>query len=174
MTISIELIAEALEPFGVRVQLSQEREFEFSKVQMLTPDGVDSLSEDVLYVCEPKMIRRLSKSQLRGRCFVVRARPGYEDVVRPGMNVISYNEQYSVGDVINRLLMLFDRVNSFEFNMRLAVRARSGYGPLMEVARSMIPDATVVVVDSAYNVIAASREGDAASVVQPCMSAGAP
>ena len=160
MTISIELIAEALEPFGVRVQLSQEREFEFRKVQMLTPDGVDSLSEDVLYVCEPKMIRRLSKSQIRDRCFVVRARPGYEDVVRPGMNVISYNEQYSVGDVINRLLMLFDRVNNLEFNMRLAVRARSGYGPLMEVARSMIPDATVVVVDSAYNVIAASRDGD--------------
>ena len=158
MTISIDLIAETLESFGVRVQLAQDRQFEFKKVQMLTPDGADSLSEDVLYVCEPKMIRRLSKSQLRDRCFVVRVRPGYEEVVRPGMNVISYDEQYSVGDVINRLLILFDRVNTFEFNMRLAVRARAGYEPMMEAARSMIPDATILIVDSAYNVISASRE----------------
>lgn len=159
MTVSIELIAEALEPFGVRVQLSQVKDFEFRKVQVLTPDGVDSTSDDVLYVCEPKMIRRLTKSQLHNRCFVVRARPGYEDAIRPAMNVITYNEKYSIGDVINRLLMLFDKINSFEYDLRLAVRARNGYDPLMEVARSMMPDATIVVVDSAYNIIAASREG---------------
>lgn len=158
MLISLELIVEAMEAYGVRVSMSQQREFSFRKVQMLTPDGVESMSEDILYVCEPKMIRRLTKAQLRDRCFVVRARPGYDDLPRPGMNVITYNEQYSIGDVINCLLMLFDRVNSLEFHMRLAVRARSGYGPLIKVARKMIPDATIIVVDSAYNVIASSRD----------------
>lgn len=160
MTLSVDLIAEALAPFGVHLQLAQDREFQFRKVQVLTPDGAASMEDDILYVCEPKMIRRLSKSQLRDRCFVVRARPGYEDVVRPGMNVITYDELYSVGDVINQLLMLFERVNTLEFNMRLAVRARAGYGPLMEVARDMIPDATILIVDSAYNIIASSRDGD--------------
>lgn len=158
MNISIDLVCEALEPFGVRVQLAQEREFLFKNVQMLTPGGIDEMSEDILYVCEPKMIRRLPKSRLRDKCFVVRSRPGYEEVLRPGMNVISYDEQYSVGDVINRLLSLFDRVNTLEFNMRLAVRSHSGYKPMMEVARAMIPDATIVVVDSGYNIIASSRE----------------
>lgn len=58
----------------------------------------------------------------------------------------------------NHLLTLFDRLQTLEYQMRLAVRAHAGLEPLMEVGRKMIPDATIVVVDSAYNIIGATRE----------------
>ena len=151
MTLSVEMIAESMQPFGARVVMQQERTFAFRRVQMLTPESENTLEEDVLYVSEPKVIRRLPKGLLHDHFFVVRARPEDAEPVRPGVNALLYDEQYSLGAVTNRLQTL-------EYQMRLAVRAHAGLEPLMEVGRKMIPDATIVVVDSAYNIIGATRE----------------
>ena len=158
MTLSVELIAESMQPFGALVVMQQERTFAFRRVQMLTPESENALEEDVLYVSEPRVIRRLPKGLLRDHFFVVRARPEDAEPVRPGVNALLYDEQYSLGAVTNHLLMLFDRLQTLEYQMRLAVRAHAGLEPLMEVGRKMIPDATIVVVDSAYNIIGATRE----------------
>ena len=37
MTLSVEMIAESMQPFGARVVMQQERTFAFRRVQMLTP-----------------------------------------------------------------------------------------------------------------------------------------
>lgn len=158
MTLSVEMIAESMQPFGARVVMQQERTFAFRRVQMLTPESENTLEEDVLYVGEPKVIRRLPKGLLHDHFFVVRARPEDAEPVRPGVNALLYDEQYSLGAVTNHLLTLFDRLQTLEYQMRLAVRAHAGLEPLMEVGRKMIPDATIVVVDSAYNIIGATRE----------------
>lgn len=158
MTLSVELIAESMQPFGAHVVRRQERPFAFRQVQMLTPEAETALEEDVLYIGEPKVIRRLPKALLRDHFFVVRARPGDDEPVRPGINAIVYDEQHSVCSVINHLLMLFERLRTLESEMHMAARSRSGLEPLMEVGRRMIPDATIVVVDSAYNIIGATRE----------------
>ena len=158
MTLSVEMIAESMQPFGARVVMLQERTFAFRRVQMLTPESENTLEEDVLYVSEPKVIRRLPKGLLHDHFFVVRARPEDAEPVRPGVNALLYDEQYSLGAVTNHLLTLFDRLQTLEYQMRLAVRAHAGLEPLMEVGRKMIPDATIVVVDSAYNIIGATRE----------------
>lgn len=158
MTLSVEMIAESMQPFGARVVMQQERTFAFRRVQMLTPESENTLEEDVLYVSEPKVIRRLPKGLLHDHFFVVRARPEDAEPVRPGANALLYDEQYSLGAVTNHLLTLFDRLQTLEYQMRLAVRAHAGLEPLMEVGRKMIPDATIVVVDSAYNIIGATRE----------------
>lgn len=158
MTLSVEMIAESMQPFGARVVMQQERTFAFRRVQMLTPESENTLEEDVLYVSEPKVIRRLPKGLLHDHFFVVRARPEDAEPVRPGVNALLYDEQYSLGAVTNHLLTLFDRLQTLEYQMRLAVRAHAGLEPLMEVGRKMIPDATIVVVDSAYNIIGATRE----------------
>ena len=76
MTLSVELIAESMQPFGAHVVRRQERPFAFRQVQMLTPEAETALEEDVLYIGEPKVIRRLPKALLRDHFFVVRARPG--------------------------------------------------------------------------------------------------
>lgn len=81
MTLSVEMIAESMQPFGARVVMQQERTFAFRRVQMLTPESENTLEEDVLYVSEPKVIRRLPKGLLHDHFFVVRARP--EDAERP-------------------------------------------------------------------------------------------
>ena len=158
MMLSVEMIAESMQPFGARVVMQQERTFAFRRVQMLTPESENTLEEDVLYVSEPKVIRRLPKGLLRDHFFVVRARLEDAEPVRPGVNALLYDEQYSLGAVTNHLLTLFDRLQTLEYQMRLAVRAHAGLEPLMEVGRKMIPDATIVVVDSAYNIIGATRE----------------
>lgn len=158
MTLSVEMIAESMQPFGARVVMQQERTFAFRRVQMLTPESENTLEEDVLYVSEPKVIRRLPKGLLHDHFFVVRARPEDAEPVRPGVNALLYDEQYSLGAVTNHLLTLFDRLQTLEYQMRLAVRAHAGLEPLMEVGQKMIPDATIVVVDSAYNIIGATRE----------------
>lgn len=74
MTLSVEMIAESMQPFGARVVMQQERTFAFRRVQMLTPESENTLEEDVLYVSEPKVIRRLPKGLLHDHFFVVRAR----------------------------------------------------------------------------------------------------
>ena len=123
MTLSVEMIAESMQPFGARVVMQQERTFAFRRVQMLTPESENTLEEDVLYVSEPKVIRRLPKGLLHDHFFVVRARPEDAEPVRPGVNALLYDEQYSLGAVTNHLLTLFDRLQTLEYQMRLAVRA---------------------------------------------------
>lgn len=95
MTLSVEMIAESMQPFGARVVMQQERTFAFRRVQMLTPESENTLEEDVLYVSEPKVIRRLPKGLLHDHFFVVRARPEDAEPVRPGVNALLYDEQYS-------------------------------------------------------------------------------
>lgn len=70
MTLSVEMIAESMQPFGARVVMQQERTFAFRRVQMLTPESENTLEEDVLYVSEPKVIRRLPKGLLHDHFFV--------------------------------------------------------------------------------------------------------
>ena len=50
MTLSVEMIAESMQPFDARVVLQQVRTFAFRRVQMLTPEAENTLEEDVLYV----------------------------------------------------------------------------------------------------------------------------
>lgn len=88
MTLSVEMIAESMQPFGARVVMQQERTFAFRRVQMLTPESENTLEEDVLYVSEPKVIRRLPKGLLHDHFFVVRARPEDAEPVRPGVNAL--------------------------------------------------------------------------------------
>ena len=74
MTLSVEMIAESMQPFGARVVMQQERTFAFRRVQMLTPESENTLEEDVLYVSEPKVIRRLPKGLLHDHFFSLSGR----------------------------------------------------------------------------------------------------
>ena len=54
MTLSVEMIAESMQPFGARVVMQQERTFAFRRVQMLTPESENTLEEDVLYAASQR------------------------------------------------------------------------------------------------------------------------
>ena len=73
MALSVELVAESMKKFDVEIMLAQDRPFAFRTIQMLSAETAESLSEDVLYVAEPKMLYKLSKSKYRDHCFVFRA-----------------------------------------------------------------------------------------------------
>lgn len=74
MKLSLNLIAESLSGFDSQVILSTDREFEFSSVQILTLP-TDTLEEDVLYICEPKVLPRLKRSLFHDHCFIFKAKP---------------------------------------------------------------------------------------------------
>lgn len=158
--LSVELIAENMCHFGIKVVVDKEKDFQFKKVQLLTPEPRSELEPDVLYIGEPKTIRRLPKKQLQDHFFVVRTDPKDDAPLRAGINALLYDEKYSLGTVTNHLLSLFDRLQTFDYQMRLAASANAGLGRLLEVGKNMLPDATIVIVDSTYNIIAASRDGN--------------
>ena len=76
MTLSVEMIAESMQPFGARVVMQQERTFAFRRVQMLTPESENTLEEDVLYVSEPKVIRRVTEGAAARPLFRCPGAPG--------------------------------------------------------------------------------------------------
>ena len=158
MKLSVDLIAESMQQFNAHVMLQPETDFSFKQVRMLTAGIEETLENDVLYVSELRVLRKLPKEQIERNCFVFCVQSEKENAISTGMNGIIYDARFSLGEVMNHLLRLFDRFQTMEYKMRLAVSARLGLQPLIEVGKKMIPDATIVIVDSAYNIIAASRE----------------
>lgn len=158
MTLSVELVAESMQKFDVEIMLAQDRAFAFRTIQMLSAETAESLSEDVLYIAEPKMLYKLSKSKYRDHCFVFRARPAQIERYRSFVNAIVFGEAFSLGDVVNHLMNLFAHVHRLEQELSHAVLQRAGYDPIVQVAKKMIPDGVLLLMDSAYNIIAATHE----------------
>lgn len=158
MTLSIELIAQSMEKFGGELLLAQDRQFEFSKIQMLSPEAMDELCDDVLYVCEPKMLYKLPKGRFQDHCFVFRARTQQLERCKSFLNAIVYDGTFMLSDVINHLLNLFLRMNSLEQEMKQMIWDGGNYNNLIDASKKMFPDSSLLLVDSAYNVIAATHE----------------
>ena len=81
MALPLNLIAEYLSDFSFDLLVAQpDRDFEFSRIQMLSPGYTGELEDDVLYVSEPKTLYRLPKSKFRDHFFVFRAKMQTENV----------------------------------------------------------------------------------------------
>lgn len=158
MALSVELIAESMEKFGVELLLAQDRPFAFRTIQMLSAETAETLSEDVLYIAEPKVLYKLSKSKFRDHCFVFRGKVQQIERYRSFVNAIVFGESYTLGDVVNHLMNLFAYVNGLEQELSQAVLQRAGYEPIMGVAKKMIPEGVLLLMDSAYNIIASTHE----------------
>lgn len=157
MELSIELILEHMRPYSGTLLPAQSRPFRLKRVRLLSPEETDALSEDTLYVSEPKLLRRLPKRAFRDRFFIFRAAPDEVERYRAFVNGIIFPPEISTAEVFNHLLRLFDRVNELERRITLAVGKKAGYVPILEVVKDMFPDDPVVVVDSAYNIVAATH-----------------
>lgn len=158
MTLPLNLIAEYLSDFSTEVLVAQERDFAFSRIQILSPGYTGELYEDVLYVSDPKTLYRLPKSKFRDHFFVFRAKTPTIERYRQFINAFVVDESHPIGDVINRLLDLFMRVDEISHDLERAVLRGNGFDPIMAVARKMFPDSVLLMVDSAYNIIAATDD----------------
>jgi len=137
--------------------LAQDRPFHFKWVQLLCPDQPDTLSDETLYVSDAKTLRKLPKRAFQDHFFVFRANGSDISRYREFLNGILFDGAFSVGEVFNHLLRMFDRVRDLDNRITLAVGKKAGYVPIMDVAKEMFPGHPVVVVDSAYNIIAATH-----------------
>lgn len=152
MQLSLELVAESLNPFGAKINLIREESFVFSGVQLLSLNMTE-LQEDILYICEPSLLFKLKRSLTSNICFVFRARPQKLERYGKQVNAIVLDEDVSINDVANRLFHLFSTMNSYEVRLHTAVLQRNGYQPLFDIAREMFPGNITLMVDSAYNVV---------------------
>ena len=158
MALSLELIAETMKPYGAEILLAREQSFHFRQVKILALEDLPNLAEDVLYISQPKALRKLSRSVFRNHCFVFSARPSALERYRDLVNAIVFDEATPLGTVINHLLELFQQTGSLEMQMQLAVRGVESFDPMMNVARQMFPNCVLIVVDSAYNIIASTHD----------------
>ena len=158
MNLSVDIIMEALKPFGAALVVSREEEFQFSSVQILSLDHLDELREDVLYISAPRTLRKLPKKYFKDHFFVFKASPTDLERYHQFVNTIIFGREHHINDVINCLLELFNRMNDLENQMSLAVLSRSGYSAIIEVARKMFPGCVLVISDSAYNIIASTHD----------------
>ena len=155
MEFDIELVAESLSKFGSRLNIVREKPFKFKMVRMLSA-SMDELHDDTLYVCEPSMLYKLAKNQLRSACFVTHARPSVFEKYKGYINAIIIDDGVSMNDVINYLIELFTRMTDYEYRLHQAVLMQSGYEPLFEISREMFPGCTTLMVDSGYNIVCSS------------------
>lgn len=156
MKLSLNLIAESLSSFDAQIILSEEREFEFSGVQILTLP-VETLENDVLYICEPKVLPRLKRALFTDHCFIFKARPQQIQCKHP-LNGIRLGDDAILNDVTNHLINLFTKFNQFEFRVKEAALSRSSYSTLLQIASEAFPDCLLVVTDSAYNVVCSTKQ----------------
>lgn len=156
MKLSLELITDSMKQFGGQLMLAQDRSFAFSKVQMLSLNHLADLQDDVLYISDPRTLRKMSKKDFKDRFFVFSAKTSYLEQYSQFLNAIAFSEEYSLNDVINYLVDLFQTMNSYESRMHLAAHNTNNLDALMELSREMFPNCVVLVSDSAYNIIASS------------------
>lgn len=158
MALPLDIIVEYLSDYCGEVLIAQNQKFEFNSIQILSPGYTGELSEDVLYISDPKTMYRLPKSKFNNHFFVFRAKLQTIDRYRQFINAFVVDESFSIGDIINRLLDLFMRVTTISHDLERAVLQKAGFDPIMSVARQMFPGDVLLMVDSAYNIIAATDE----------------
>lgn len=158
MTLSANLIADSLQQFGGTMMLAQEREFFFSKVQMLSLSHADELRDDVLYISDARTLRKMSKKNFKNHFFVFSAKVSCLEQYSQFLNAITFSDEYSINDIINHLVELFQLMNDYEYRLQLAAHNHNNYDVLMALAREMFPNCLILVADSAYNIIASSHQ----------------
>lgn len=171
MKLSLNLIAENLSSFDAQIILSEEREFEFSGIQILTLP-VETLEDDILYICEPKVLPRLKRSLFIKHCFIFKAKPQQIQCKHP-LNGIRLSEDAILNDVTNHLINLFSKFNQFEFRVKEATLSHSSYSALLRIASETFPDCLLLVTDSAYNIVCSTKESvDGCSYVNDIIARG--
>ena len=158
MELSLEIITESMKRFQGALLLADDQPFSFRRIKLLSEEDFQNLAEDTLYVGLPKTLRKLPRSDFRGHCFVFPAKQSAVERYKGYINAIVFNEATPISEVINHLMELFQRIQVLELKMQIAIRSANPYLSLMEVAREMFPNSVMIIVDSAYNIIAASHD----------------
>lgn len=153
--LSLKLITEALEPFGAQLILERDRQYGFTKVQILY-EPCDELDKETLYMCMPRVLSRMRRSAFEDNCFVFFARP--EQVqCRHIVCGIMLDPAYGMGEVINCLINLFTNFNTFEREINELALNGSGINAVFKLAEPYFEDGLLIAVDSAFNIICASK-----------------
>ncbi len=156
MKISLDFIAEALEPFGAQRIQGAEKECFFSKVQILAAPG-EKLNPETVYICVPNVITKLKRSVFTNHCFVIME--NVEPVLLSQLKcAVLLNPCNTVADVTNRLIDVFSQINSIEGKANELAMSGNGISDLFELFRPYFENGVLVLVDSVFNIICSSKQ----------------
>lgn len=153
MKLSVDAIVECLTEWILDANIAQEDQFAFSGLRVLTGEERE-LEDGILYVCASKVLYSMKKDVLDKGCFVIKTCPfEYQPI-----NAIILKDSSNLRDVTNKLLRDFDEVNNYERMIKDAATSRDGFNPFFEIAEKMLPNCLIVMTDSAYSIVARTRD----------------
>lgn len=153
LTLSVEIIQECLADDLLSVRMERQDSFGFQHVRIFFP-GNALPEEDTLYLCRPDRLRLLPPGMEPNICLITTECPEAE--TQPNVFILKKNTD--LVEIADRLMALFERANMCSHKLKDAVIAEDGVQALFQLAKEFFPNCLVVMVDSAYNLVARTRE----------------
>lgn len=153
MELSLAIITENLSVLGSVVSLTAPPDIKFRGVRKLT-DAPEALDASFIYVCRTKTLAQLSDSQLRENYFIVKASRPTE--LRGRVNGVGISCSASTNEIMNAMIAMFDRFESFQHTVREAALGKSGLQPFFDIAADVFSDCLVIASDPSFNLVGAS------------------
>ncbi len=153
MNLSIEIIHECLADRILSVQTERKEPFAFQTVRIFFR-GIGEPDANTLYLCRPERLSQISQELRSDICVITTECPEAEELP----NALILQENTDLEEIANRLLRLFDKANLYAHKLKDAVIAEDGVLALFQLAKELFPNCLVVMVDSAYNLVARTRE----------------
>ena len=153
MNLSVEIIHECLADRILSVQTERKEPFAFETVRLFfrgtgEPDG------RTLYLCRPERLSLIPREIRSEICLITTECPEAEELP----NAFILQENTDLEEIADRLLKLFDKANLYSHKLKNAIIAEDGVQALFQLAKEFFPNCLVVMVDSAYNLVARTRE----------------
>ncbi len=153
MILSVEIIQECLADRLQAVRMEGKGPCGFRNVRIYFP-GNREPEEDTLYLCSPGRLSDIPGEQLSRICLVTTECPEAKELA----NVFLLRKGTNLVEITDRLLALFEKANLYANKLKDAIIAEDGVQALFDLAKEFFPNCLVVMVDSAYNLVARTRE----------------
>ena len=153
MVLTADILKECLGDDLLDLRLSAETFPGFSTVRFLAGSAVPARA-DVLYLCLPERLAQLDPAVLSQVCVVTRDDPHTRTL--PNRFLLRPDCDYE--EAANRLFSLFDLADRYAHKLKNAIIAEHGIQSFFELAREMFPHTLIVMADSAYNLVARTRD----------------
>lgn len=155
MKITDKAITEHLGSCIAGANIAEDAELSFSGVRSLV-NGENELRPDILYVW-PESIKSLHlNASAENICFLMTQKQ-YE--LNPDIkNVILLRNDTGTADALNSLLELFNVSSRFTDALQDSMISSRGLDGIFEVAKEFFPNCLIIMTDTAYNIIHATKK----------------
>ncbi len=153
MELPASVIVESLSDWVIDASVFQHSDPIFRGVRVYT--GLeDTLSENILYVCEPRLLYESDVRRFNQHYVIIKPCPfDYQP-----SNAIILSEKCNLRHITNILINLFLEMAEYAYEIKIASIANCGYDAFSKIAERAFPHCLVLMTDVTYNIIWKTRE----------------